>query len=66
MMGMNIPVRDLKSAGLFALLFSLVAIASKVIGCGIGALIGGMSPREALRVGVGILVWNISPEAVNF
>ncbi|NJE49731.1 cation:proton antiporter [Thermococcus sp. 9N3] len=53
--GMNIPVKDLKSAGLFAVLFSLVAIASKVIGCGIGALIGGMSPREALRVGVGMV-----------
>ncbi len=53
--GMNIPVKDLKSAGLFALLFSLVAIASKVIGCGIGALIGGMSLREALRVGVGMV-----------
>nr|WP_099212339.1 cation:proton antiporter [Thermococcus henrietii] len=53
--GMNIPVKDLKSAGLFAILFSLVAIVSKVIGCGIGALIGGMSPREALRVGVGMI-----------
>jgi len=53
--GMNIPVKDLKSAGLFAILFSLVAIASKVIGCGLGALIGGMSPREALRVGVGMV-----------
>jgi len=53
--GMNIPVKDLKSAGLFALLFSLVAIASKVIGCGIGALIGGMTPREAIRVGVGMV-----------
>ncbi|GAB6136693.1 cation:proton antiporter [Thermococcus prieurii] len=53
--GMNIPVKDLKSAGLFAILFSLVAIASKVIGCGIGALIGGISPREALRVGVGMI-----------
>ncbi|WP_457743155.1 cation:proton antiporter [Thermococcus sp.] len=53
--GMNIPVRDLKSAGVFALLFSLVAIVSKVIGCGIGALIGGMRSREALRVGVGMI-----------
>ena len=53
--GMNIPVKDLKSAGLFALLFSLVAIVSKVIGCGIGALIGGMTPREAIRVGVGMV-----------
>ncbi len=53
--GMNIPVKDLKSAGLFALLFALVAIASKVIGCGVGALIGGMNAREALRVGVGMI-----------
>lgn len=53
--GMNIPVKDLRSAGLFALLFALVAIVSKVIGCGLGALIGGMNAREALRVGVGMI-----------
>ncbi|WP_456420791.1 cation:proton antiporter [Thermococcus sp.] len=53
--GMNIPVKDLKSAGVFAILFSLVAIASKVIGCGLGALIGGMKTKEALRVGIGMI-----------
>jgi len=53
--GMNIPVRDMGSVGLFAVLFSVGAIVSKVVGCGIGALIGGMRPREALRVGVGMI-----------
>jgi len=53
--GMNIPVKDLGTAGAFAVVFSLVAIASKVIGCGLGALLGGMSAREALRIGVGMI-----------
>lgn len=53
--GMNIPIRNLESAGVFALLFSLAAILSKVVGCGLGALVGGMSPSESLRVGVGMI-----------
>jgi Kef-type K+ transport system membrane component KefB len=39
----------------FAILLILVAIASKVIGCGWGALMGGMSRWEALRVGIGMV-----------
>jgi len=53
--GMNIPIKDLSSAGVFAVMFSLVAIASKIVGCGLGAILGGMRGREALRVGVGMV-----------
>jgi Kef-type K+ transport system membrane component KefB len=53
--GMNIPLKGLYSVGLFALLFSLVAILSKVIGCGLGALIAGLGKKSALRIGVGMI-----------
>ncbi|WP_456366642.1 cation:proton antiporter [Thermococcus sp.] len=53
--GMNIPLRGLSSAGVFALLFSLVAILSKVIGCSLGALLGGLGRRASLRIGVGMI-----------
>jgi Na+:H+ antiporter len=39
----------------FALVLLLVAILSKVIGCGLGARLGGFTPRESLRVGVGMI-----------
>jgi len=42
-------------AGLpFALLIIVVAVLSKVLGCGIGARLGGFSNSEALRMGVGM------------
>ncbi len=53
--GMNIPLTGLSSVGLFALLFSLVAILSKVIGCGLGALLAGMGWKSSLRVGIGMI-----------
>ena len=53
--GMNIPLTGLASVGVFALLFSLVAILSKVIGCGLGALVAGLGKRSALRIGVGMI-----------
>ena len=40
---------------LFALVLLLVAILSKVIGCGWGARLGGFSNRESLRMGVGMI-----------
>ena len=33
----------------------VVAILAKIIGCGLGALAGGMTPIQALRVGVGMV-----------
>lgn len=38
----------------FVLLVVVVAVLSKVLGCGIGARLGGFSNGEALRLGVGM------------
>jgi len=38
----------------FALTFVLIAVLTKVVGCGIGARLAGMSMRDALRLGVGM------------
>ena len=40
---------------LFALVLLLVAVLSKVVGCGLGARLGEFTNREALRVGVGMI-----------
>ncbi|MCX7668893.1 MAG: cation:proton antiporter [Anaerolineae bacterium] len=40
---------------LFAAVMVLVAIVSKVIGCGTGARLAGFTNREALRVGLGMI-----------
>lgn len=53
--GMNIPVKNVASVGLFALIFSGAAVLSKIIGCGLGALVAGLSGRESLRIGVGMV-----------
>ncbi len=44
-------------AGVFFLALALVGIAifAKIIGCGIGAFIGGFSGRDSLRVGIGMM-----------
>jgi Na+:H+ antiporter len=39
----------------FALALVLVAVASKVLGCGLGARWGGFNKAESLRVGVGMI-----------
>jgi len=54
--GLQTNTRLLSSADLpFALLVVLAAVAGKIVGCGGGALVAGFSPREALRVGVGMI-----------
>lgn len=40
------------NALLFAGLLLVVAVISKIVGCGLGALLGGFNRQEALRVGV--------------
>lgn len=40
---------------LFAALITLVAIVTKIVGCGFGARVTGFSTRESLRVGVGMI-----------
>ena len=39
----------------FALVLLLVAVISKVVGCGLGARLGGYTNQESLRVGVGMI-----------
>jgi Kef-type K+ transport system membrane component KefB len=43
------------SAWAFALLLTLVAIVSKILGCGFGGRMSGFSNREALQLGVGMV-----------
>jgi Kef-type K+ transport system membrane component KefB len=40
---------------LFVVLVCLVAIISKIVGCGIGARLGGVPRREALQIGIGMV-----------
>lgn len=53
--GLNVNVRDLGSGVLFSIVIVLIAVISKVAGCGIAARISGFSTREALQVGVGMI-----------
>ncbi len=54
--GLEADVRSLAGSGVvFALVIVLVAIVSKVIGCGLGARLGGMSWPQAGRVGLGMI-----------
>jgi Kef-type K+ transport system membrane component KefB len=40
---------------LFTVLICLIAVLGKVVGCGLGALVGGFSGRESLQIGVGMV-----------
>jgi len=41
--------------GLFAIVIIIVSIVGKIVGCGIGAKLGGMSNMESLQVGIGMI-----------
>jgi Kef-type K+ transport system membrane component KefB len=54
--GLAVNMRDVgSSALLFALVITVVAILSKIIGSGLGSLIGGFKRREALQLGIGMV-----------
>lgn len=54
--GLKADARTLNAADVwFAVAIIIVAIAGKIIGCGIGARLGGFDWRESLRVGVGMI-----------
>jgi len=54
--GLEIDLHQLTGADVpLALALVVVAILAKVIGCGLGARLGGFTKREALRVGVGMV-----------
>jgi Kef-type K+ transport system membrane component KefB len=53
-------VDDISSSSIISIIFlaviiSSVAIIGKILGCGIGAKIAGMSNRESLQVGIGMI-----------
>ena len=53
--GIESDVRVLASAGTFAILYALLAIIGKIVGCGFGAFASRFKPVEALQVGVGMI-----------
>ncbi|WP_099209509.1 cation:proton antiporter [Thermococcus henrietii] len=53
--GAETDVRVLLVAGSFTLIYSLLAVVGKVLGCGAGALLTGFRKLEALQIGVGMI-----------
>ncbi|MFA4662691.1 cation:proton antiporter [Pyrococcus kukulkanii] len=53
--GIESDITVLLHVGLFAGLYSLIAIISKIVGCGVGALMMKFKPIEALQIGVGMV-----------
>lgn len=53
--GMRVELGYILHAGLFAVVYTLMAVASKVVGCGMGAKIAGFSWESSLRIGVGMI-----------
>jgi hypothetical protein len=54
-MGMMVDFSSMRHALLFGLAYSLLAIAAKIIGCGIPAYLTKFNFRGALRIGLGML-----------
>ncbi len=54
--GLEVDMFNTGAGGIwFALLLTLVAISTKIVGCGAGGLLGGLSSRESLQLGVGMV-----------
>ncbi|MEM2282985.1 MAG: cation:proton antiporter [Candidatus Hadarchaeales archaeon] len=53
--GVRVDLGALAQTSLLSLLFLLIALFDKVVGCGLGARLGGMSWRESLQVGMGMM-----------
>lgn len=54
-MGMMVNFKAMQGIWAFGLIFSLVAVAGKMIGCGFPAFLAGFNIRGALRIGCGML-----------
>ncbi len=55
-MGMLVDIRSITSGTIvFALVYSVLALLSKVIGCGAPAMMTGFNAKGALRIGVGMM-----------
>ncbi len=54
--GLQTNVRNLSGGMVWmTLVIIVVAVASKLLGCGLGARMGGMSPRESIQLGAGMI-----------
>ena len=53
--GASVDLSAFLSIGIFALVVLLAGITGKIIGCGLGAKIAGMSNKDSLLVGVGMI-----------
>jgi len=54
-MGVQTNVQALGAVSILALLFLALALFTKIIGCGLGALICGYGIKNSLRVGIGMM-----------
>ncbi|MCO6041891.1 cation:proton antiporter [Thermococcus alcaliphilus] len=53
--GMRIELSYILHASFFAVLYTAMAIASKVAGCGMGAYLAGFDLKASLRIGIGMI-----------
>lgn len=53
--GSKVNVSAFASIGLLAVVIIAVSIIGKIVGCGVGAKLAGMTKRESLQVGVGMI-----------
>lgn len=54
-MGMMVDFRAMRPVLLFGTAYSLLAVAAKIVGCGLPAWAMNFNPRGALRIGLGML-----------
>ena len=54
--GLAVNMRDVgDNAILFAIVITIVAVLSKIIGSGLGGLVGGFNRRQSLQLGIGMV-----------
>jgi Kef-type K+ transport system membrane component KefB len=53
--GSKVNLSAFISIGLFAIIIIIVSIIGKILGCGLGAKLAGLTYRESLQVGVGMI-----------
>jgi Kef-type K+ transport system membrane component KefB len=52
---MSIELGYFLKASAFAVVYTIIAIISKIFGCGLGAYLAKFTPKEAIRIGVGMI-----------
>lgn len=54
--GVNTNILSLSKAGIFTMIYFIVAVLTKIVGCGVGALVTRkFTFKEALKVGIGMI-----------